>query len=54
MNKILERLYNDELNFDNANVFYNKAKKINNNIKLNDAKEFLKNQATYQRNYKNK
>ena len=50
---VLERLYNNELNLDSANVLYHKAKKLDRNIKLNDVKEFLTNQSTYQQNYKN-
>ena len=50
---VLERLYNNELNLDNANTLYHKAKKLDSNIKLNDVKEFLTNQSTYQQNYKN-
>ena len=53
MNKLLERLYNNDLNLDSANALYHKAKKLDNNIKLNDVKEFLKNQSKYQQNYKN-
>ena len=34
-------------------MLYHKAKKLDNNIKLNDVKEFLKNQSTYQQNYSN-
>ena len=54
MNAILEQLYNNELNLDSANVLYHNAKKLDNNIKLNDVKDFLKNQSTYQQNYSKK
>ena len=36
MDKLLERLYNNELNLDSANALYHKAKKLDNYIKLND------------------
>ena len=39
MDKLLEWFYNNDLNLDNANVLYHKAKKLDNNIKLNDVKE---------------
>ena len=50
---ILNKLYNEDLNYDNLNTLYHKAKKLDNNITLKQVKEFLKNQETYQLNYKN-
>ena len=41
MDKLLDRLYNNDLNLDNANVLYHKAKKLDNDIKLNDVSLFF-------------
>ena len=46
--KTLKTIYYDNLNFDNANVLYKKAKLLNKNVKLNDVKTFLKNQEATQ------
>ena len=51
--EILNKLYNEDLNYDNLNTLYHKAKKLDDNITLKQVKEFLKNQETYQLNYKN-
>jgi hypothetical protein len=48
--ELLNDLYYVQLNFDGANVLFQKARKINKNIKLDFVKTWLAKQATHQQN----
>ena len=48
--ELLNDLYYNKLNFDSANILFQKAKIINTNISLNFVKEWLSKQATHQQN----
>ena len=47
-NKLLDRLYYKEKNYDSAKELYRKAKLRDKNIKLDDVSTWLKKQSTYQ------
>ena len=47
---LLNDLYYKKLNFDGSNVFFQKAKLINKNIKLEFVDDWLSKQSTHQQN----
>ena len=51
MDDLLYDLYYNKHNYDGAETLFKKAKEINNNIKRDEVKEWLKRQATNQMNY---
>ena len=51
MEELLYDLYYNKHNYDGAETLFKKAKEINNNIKRDEVKEWLKRQATNQMNY---
>ena len=48
---LLDDIYYKDFNYGGINSLYRKAKELNNKITLNDVKEFLKKQPTYQQNF---